>query len=317
MAASDTPLKTRIPLYLPLMAVTTIIWGAAFPITKPGLEDMPPATFALLRFIISAAILVPLLFIMRGGWHFPRRIWLQVAVAGLMGFSLIQLGQNWGLSFSTASDISILAATEPLTIALLAAWFLGEKPSRIVWLGLLISLVGVWFVIGINPLTIFAANPTGKGDTRIPGDLIFLAGTLGWAVYNVISRKLSQRYDGLELTTGAVLCGVAGLVPFSVLELIFVTDHPVRFTGSVAVGILYSALLVTVFGFLALSWSLKQATAAKVALLFYLQPVSGVLIAWLGGEQLSWTFGVGTVLILAGVYVAEQYGKVKVVADSA
>jgi drug/metabolite transporter (DMT)-like permease len=292
------------------MAVTTIIWGAAFPITKPGLQDMPPATFALLRFIIAAAILVPLLFILRKGWHFPRRIWLQVGLGGLMGFSLIQLGQNWGLSFSTASDISILAATEPLTIALLAAVFLGEKPTRLVWLGLLVSLVGVWFVIGINPLSLFTASADNKNDTRIPGDLIFLVGTLGWAIYNVISRKLTQRYDGLELTTGAVLCGVAGLVPFSILELIFVTDRPVHFTGSVAVGVLYSALLVTVFGFLALSWSLKHVTAAKVALLFYLQPVSGVLIAWLGGEQLTWSFGVGTVLILAGVFIAEQYGKV-------
>jgi drug/metabolite transporter (DMT)-like permease len=292
------------------MAFTTIIWGAAFPITKPGLADMPPATFALLRFVTTAIILVPLVFIRRGGWHFSRRTWLKVAMAGLMGFTIIQLGQNWGLTLSTASDISILAATEPLSIALLAALFLGEKPNRMVWLGLFISLMGVWLVIGINPMTLFETGADGKSNTRILGDLLFLVGTLGWATYNIMSRHLTQHYDGLELTSGAVLCGLLGLAPFSLFELLNPGDHPIKLSGAVIGGVLYSALLVTVFGFLALSWSLKHVTAAKVALLFYLQPVSGVLISWLGGEQLSWTFGVGTLLILTGVYLAEQRGQV-------
>ncbi len=305
-------MRPKIQVYLPLMALTTIIWGAAFPITKPGLADLPPATFALLRFLIAALVLLPMVFIRRGGWNFPRRVWLSVALGGLMGFSLIQLGQNWGLRLSTASDISILAATEPLSITLLAAFFLGEIPNKAVWFGLIISLIGVMFVLGINPLALFISSPANNAGTRVAGDLIFLGGTLGWAIYNIINRKLAQQYDGLEVISAAILFGIGGLAPFSLLEIISTSpEHPLRLTGTAIVGLLYAALLVTVFGFLALSWSLKRVAAAKVALLFYLQPVSGVLLAWLGGEQLSWTFGAGTLLILCGVYVAEQLGKVK------
>jgi len=104
--------------------------------------------------------------------------------------------------------------------------------------------------------------------------------------------------------------GVLGLVPFALVEIVFGTA-PIRFTGVAWGGILYTALLVTVFGFLALSWSLKRVTAARVALLFYLQPLSGVIISWFGGEQLTLNFGIGAVMILCGVYIAERASRPK------
>ncbi len=292
--------------YLPLMVVTTIIWGAAFPISKSGLGDVPAATFAFVRFVIAAAILVPMVFVLRRGFHIERGDWPKVGLAGILGFVVIQLGQNWGLSKSPASDIAILTTTEPVSIALLAAYFLGEKPKPLFWVGLALSLVGVLTVIGVNPLTVFAPSAgSSEGGNRLLGDLLFLGGTFGFAGYNILNRGLSKRIDGLEFTGGAVAVGVVGLLPFALLE-IFAGTAPINFTGTAWVGILYTALLVTVFGFLALSWSLKRVTAARVALLFYLQPLSGVIISWFGGEQLTWNFGVGAVMILSGVYIAER-----------
>ncbi len=293
------------------MVVTTIIWGAAFPISKSGLADVPAATFALMRFVIAAAILVPLVFIMRKGFHIQRRDWPKVIFAGFLGFVVIQLGQNWGLSLSPASDIAILTTTEPVSIALLAAYILGEKPAPLFWAGLGLSLLGVLIVIGVNPISLFtpASGPVANPN-RLFGDLLFLLGTLGFAGYNVISRGLSQRVDGLEFTGGAVMVGVVGLLPFALIEILFGTA-PIRFTGVAWGGILYTALLVTVFGFLALSWSLKRVTAARVALLFYLQPLSGVIISWFGGEQLTWNFGVGAVMIVGGVYIAERASRAR------
>lgn len=312
--ATTSPAQSKrqpIQPYFPLMVVTTIIWGAAFPITKPGLADVPAATFALTRFVIAAVIMVPLVFALRKGFHIRRRDWPKVALAGFLGFVVIQLGQNWGLSLSPASDIAILTTTEPVSIALLAAFFLGEKPAPRFWLGLALSLTGVLVVIGVNPLSLFGST-SGPVDSpnRLFGDLLFLGGTLGFAGYNVMSRGLSQRIDGLEFTGGAVSVGVLGLLPFALFEL-FVTGAPVHFSGVAWGGILYSSLLVTVFGFLALSWSLKRVTAARVALLFYLQPVAGVIISWFGGEQLTWNFGVGAVMILGGVYIAERASRAR------
>ncbi len=293
--------------YFPLMIVTTIIWGAAFPITKPGLLDVPPATFAVARFGISLGVLLPFLFGLRKGWHLPPQAWGRVALAGFLGFSFAQLGQNWGLTLSPASDIAILASTEPLCIAVMAAFFLKERPGQAVWAGLAISLVGVLVVVGVNPLNLL--NPSGgadgKGDYRVLGDLTFLTGMLGFAIYNILTRSLTQRYNGLELTSGALIFGFLGLVPFSAFEIM--NNKAPQFTQAAWVGILYSALLVTAFGFLALSWSIKKVPVARVALLFYIQPVSGVLISWFGGEKLTLNFGIGAAIILTGLFVAEYF----------
>jgi drug/metabolite transporter (DMT)-like permease len=314
LADSSTSTKAKRPAiqpYLPLMFVTTIIWGAAFPISKSGLGDVPAATFAFVRFVIAAAILVPMVFILRKGFHIERRDWPKVVLAGILGFVVIQLGQNWGLSKSPASDIAILTTTEPVSIALLAAYFLKEKPAPLFWGGLALSLAGVLTVIGVNPATLFmpSAGPS-EGDNRLLGDLLFLGGTLGFAGYNILNRGLSKRIDGLEFTGGAVAVGVLGLLPFALIE-VFAGTAPINFTGRAWGGILFTALLVTVFGFLALSWSLKRVTAARVALLFYLQPLSGVIISWFGGEQLTWNFGVGAVMILGGVYIAEKASRAR------
>ncbi len=313
------PTRLRPPFrpYIPLMVITCIIWGAAFPITRPGLADVPPATFAFARFLLAALVLLPVMLVKRGGWHFQPGDWKWVGLAGLLGFTVIQICQNWGLTLSSASDISVLAATEPVTISLMAALFLGEKPATSVWLGLFISMGGVWLVLGLNPLALFNPSVSAAGSSvagssaagslpyRVLGDLIFLAGTLGFSSYNVISRRLNQRNDGLEFVTGAVLFGLAGLAPICLLELSLAT-RPVNWSGPAIGGILYAGLLVTVFGFLALSWSLKRVAAARVALLFYMQPVAGVFVAWLLGEHLSLNFFAGAALILTGVYIAER-----------
>src|SRR4029079_16532489 len=88
----------------PLLAIAgvNVIWGAAFPLTKPALETIPPFTFALLRFGVALAILTPLAgrgapVLLRG----PDGRWL--AVMGLLGFCVAQLAQTMALSLSPAS----------------------------------------------------------------------------------------------------------------------------------------------------------------------------------------------------------------------
>src|SRR3954447_11372569 len=87
------------------MAGVNIIWGAAFPLTKPALETIPPFTFALLRFTLALALLLPLArgqapALLRG--TDGRRL----AIMGLLGFCVAQLAQTLALSLSPASDIA-------------------------------------------------------------------------------------------------------------------------------------------------------------------------------------------------------------------
>src|SRR5262249_3774441 len=118
LSTQDTKLRTNSAVLA--MAGVNVIWGAAFPLTKPALETIPPFTFALLRFRVALALLTPLagrraLALLCG----PDR-WRLVAM-GLLGFCIAQLAQTLALSLSPASDIALLSTGTPLWIALLAA----------------------------------------------------------------------------------------------------------------------------------------------------------------------------------------------------
>jgi drug/metabolite transporter (DMT)-like permease len=277
------------------MAGVNVIWGAAFPLTKPALETIPPFTFALLRFAVALAVLAPLagrraLMLLYG----PDR-WRLVAM-GLLGFCVAQLAQTQALSLSPASDIALLSTGTPLWIALLATIWLDERLGRRGALGFGLAIAGLALILWPQGDT---ATGTGR---RLLGDAIFLANGFTWACYNVMGKAMMARHDPLPTTAAAGLAGFAGLLPFAAAE--WLTGQTPRFTLVGAGAVAYTGLLVTVVGFLTLFWAYGRVRAAQVAITMYLQPLAGVLVAWaLLGERLSGAFLAGAALVFGGVWV--------------
>src|SRR5581483_6325471 len=129
-----------------VMAGVNVIWGAAFPLTKPALETIPPLTFAVLRFVLALAVLLVLargaaFRLLRG----PDRG--RIIAMGLSGFCFVQLSQTIALQLSPASDIAMIATTTPLWVALLAWPWLGERLSWRGGLGFALAIGGLLLII--------------------------------------------------------------------------------------------------------------------------------------------------------------------------
>jgi drug/metabolite transporter (DMT)-like permease len=295
--AESIALRTARSSLGPLLAMAgvNVIWGAAFPLTKPALEAIPPFTFALLRFGVALAVLLPLagrqaLALLHG----PDR-W-RLAAMGLMGFCVAQLAQTLALSLSPASDIALLSTGTPLWIALLAAIWLGERLSRRGMLGFALAIVGLALILWPHD------GASSGASRRVLGDVIFLLNGFTWACYNVMGKAMMVRYSPLPTTAAAGLVGFVGLLPFAAGEWLF--GYTPRFTPAGAVAVAYTGLLVTVVGFLTLFWAYGRVRAAQVAITMYLQPVVGVLVAGvLLAERLSGAFVAGSALVFAGVWV--------------
>jgi drug/metabolite transporter (DMT)-like permease len=283
------------------MAGVNMIWGAAFPLTKPALAAIPPFTFALLRFVVALAVLLPLaraapLALLRG--PDGRRL----AIMGLLGFCVAQLAQTLALSLSPASDIALLSTGSPLWIALLAWIWLGERLSRRGMLG---------FGLAIGGLALILWPQDGGGadaGRRLLGDAIFLVNGFTWACYNVMGKAMMARHDPLPATAAAGLVGAAGLIPFAAGEWLNGQTPQLTLVGAGAVA--YTGLLVTVVGFLVLFWAYSRVRAAQVAITMYLQPLAGVLVAWaLLGEPIGGVFLAGAALVFAGVWLVTAAGR--------
>lgn len=275
------------------MAGVSLIWGIAFPLTKTALEDIPPFTFAFLRFSVALLCFVPLaggaaLRLLRG----PDGT--RLALMGLIGFCGAQLAQTLALKLSPASDIVLIATLAPVWIVLLAWLWLGESFGHRTIVGFVIAIAGLLLILWPREVE---AVPAGQ---RILGDLIFLANGLTWAIYNVMGKQMMLRYEPMPVITAAGIVGTLALLPFAAGE--WLSGHTPRLTPIGVAAVAYTGLLVTVLGFMVLFWALSRVRAARVAITMYLQPLTGVLLAWLWlGEPISWLFLAGAALVLAGV----------------
>ncbi|MFZ9857940.1 MAG: DMT family transporter [Roseiflexaceae bacterium] len=279
---------------LGVMALINMIWGAAFPITKPALDDMPPISFAFWRFTLALAILLPLSFrqvlaLLYG----PERN--QLFIMGLLGFCITQITQVYSLVLSPATHIALMTTTTPLWVAIIAHITLKEPFTWRMRIGTMIALIGVGIVLNPHVGVQFAWSVWA-------GYAIYLVSAVGWASYNVMGRSLMQRITPLPATAAAALIGVACLLPFAVGE--YVSGKQTHITTTSVFGVVYTAIFVTVVGYLTLFWALSKSSSRDVAAMMYFQPIAGTIVAWIWlDEQPTVRFFIGSALTFVGVWL--------------
>ncbi len=183
------------------LAAAAVLWGTSFVAAKVVLVDLPPMAVAFLRFAIAAVVLVPITC--RGGRRPPLGV--EPALLGLTGVTLFFLCQNAGLRQASAAHATlILAGGLPLLTALLAACYLGERPTRRQLRGLAFSLTGVIAV---------AVASGGAADSSLPGDGFLLLAAVSGAAYAVLGRRAFAGPDPLGILAGSTLWGALFLAP--------------------------------------------------------------------------------------------------------
>lgn len=286
--------QRQVTMALIIMAGINIIWGMAFPITKPALADVPPISFAFWRFVVSLCIMLPLAW--RATWTLlcgPDR--KQLLIMGMLGFSITQITQVYALYLSPATHIALMSTTTPLWVALLATWWLNEPFTRRMKIGTAIALIGV--IIVLNP-----SDGLSRDWRTWLGYAIYLISATGWAAYNVMGRDMMQRHPPLPTTAAAATIGVISLLPFVFVE--YALGMPTRISAPMLLGVVYTGLLVTVVGYLTLFWALTKTTSGNVAAMMYFQPIAGAALAWVWlNEQQPPAFFIGSVLTFVGVWL--------------
>ena len=276
-----------------MLAFMNVVWGAQFPFTKPALEVIPPFTFTLFRFLVALVVLLPLagkswLVLLKGKDRY------QIAVLGLMGFCIAQVAQSLALKLSLASDISLLSICQPLWIAVLARLWLKESLSPLGKIGYAVAIVGVLIIQWPRN------GNSNLAFDRVIGNAVYMITGFSWAYYNVKGKALMDRYPPLATTSAAGVVGTLCILPFAAFE--WLAGYSVEFTWAAVGGVAYAGLLATAVGFAVLFWALVHVRAIHAAVMMYLQPLAGVLIAWLLlDEMITVVFLIGAACVLFGV----------------
>lgn len=281
------------PRHSALALLVAVLWGVNFVAIDLGLHpdgaEMPPLLFVAMRFIL---VVVPCIFFIRK----PDVSWKAIAGVGLLmsagQFGLLYLAMALGMPAGLAS--LVLQAQVLLTV-LLAAGFLGERPSRRQLAGVVLGVAGL-AVVAVGRSFIAPLLPL----------LIVLAAALSWAAGNIVARKAKAASGlGLVVWSGAV-------VPLPLLGLSLLLDGPPAVALALAdvhpvtlLSALYTAVFGSLVGYGIWNRLLGLYPSSAVVPFTLLVPVVGMTTAWLVlGEVPTAADVAGGLLLLAGVATA-------------
>ncbi len=273
-----------------------IIFGGSAVGTKMAVSGFHPVDVALLRTVIGGFIAIGFALLLRIRLPANRAQLGLLLLSGLCGFIAFPLLFTLGVERTTANHATMILAILPvLTGALAMAWD-RQTPANQWWGGCAIAFAGELLLI-YQP----AAN---GGDATLAGDLLVLLSTLFASLGYVAGGRLQR--SGYS-SRGTTFWGV-GLFALLLLPLapLFVDTAELQTAGAYAwTGLLYQAVGVTIVAYILWYWALGTGGIARVGLMQFLQPVSGVILAWLIlAEQLSLRFTLASIVILVGVFLA-------------
>jgi len=218
----------------------------------------------------------------------PVRDLVRMALLGVVGVALYAVALGYGQKQIPAGSASLLIASAPVWMVVIAAAIGRERPTLGTMLGIAVSFSGVALI----------AAGRGIGFISGPHALAVLAAAVAGAVYTIAQRPLVARYGALPFTLAAVWGGALALSPAAVGLPAAVQAAPT----SATLAILYPAIFPGALGYASWAYASARASAATAGSALYLVPaVSMVLSNLLLGEVPSGPALVGGALVLAGV----------------
>ena len=278
---------------------TIIVWGSTFISSKKLLGVYTPAQIMLTRFLLAYAAL----WLMHPKkLAFRPKQELLFLLLGLSGCTIYFYTENSALTYTLASNVSIIVAAAPIFTAILAHLFGVERFRSGALLGFLVAFTGVILVV-CNGTFILKLNPKG--------DLFALAAAACWASYSVLIRRLDRSLDTLLLTRRTLFWGILSAIPIVLLEE---QPYPAAQLLSPAISgnFLFLGLLGSGVCYILWTKAFHHLGVVTTNSFIYVQPFITILVGWFFlREPISPLALVGAGLITAGVVVTQRAPKQK------
>jgi drug/metabolite transporter (DMT)-like permease len=283
---------TSLDAWLLLM---TFFWGSNFTVIKAALREMPGPAFNGLRMVLASLVFLAIISwrdgLVRSVRAIPQRDWLPILGLSVLGHGLYQYLFLGGVARTSASNSALIFGCTPITVSLLSAWLGHERPGWTRWAGTVLSLTGIYFVVG---------QGARQGTSSLVGDAMIFGAMLCWAGYTVGTKPLLSRYSPIVITGLTMALGTAVYAPGALLWLRDV--DLAGLSASAWAGIVYSALFSLVAAYVIWYTAVHKLGGGRTSMYSNIVPMVAMTVAALVlGEPLTTTKLLGAAAILSGV----------------
>jgi drug/metabolite transporter (DMT)-like permease len=283
-----------------------LLWSTGFIGARFGLPYIEPMTFLALRMVFVVAIMTVIALAARAPWPHGREIGHSLA-AGALVHGLYLGGVFTAISQGVPAGISaLIPGLQPILTSTIANRFMGERVTRLQWLGLVLGLIGVALVL--HDRTIVAA-----------GSMLGWVASFGSLFGITLGTLYQKRHCGrIDWRSGNTVQYAGALLLFGAAAYAFET-RTIHWSGELVFAMAWLVLVLSIAAVGLMYWLIRRSAATGFASLFYLVPVVTALLAFaLFGEKLDALSVAGMVVCAIGVILVNRgVGGVKPVAANA
>jgi drug/metabolite transporter (DMT)-like permease len=284
------------PAGLMFLAITSIGWGFNWPVTKFLLAELPPLTLRGVTGVLGALLLAVLAVMRRQSLHVDAAIWPRLLTAAVLNVTGWMVLMGLALLWLPASEAALIAYTMPVWASIIAWPVLGERPTLLRALGLVMAFVGLASIMG--------GNGIAASVEKAPGIIMALGGALGFAVGTVFSKKYPIHLP--PIAAAAWQIGI-GCLPISIIGLLVETTHLSRVTPVGWWLLIYSTVVQFCIAYVSWFAALARLPASVAAIGTMAVPVIGVVASAIAlGEPLGPGQIAALIFTLAAVVLATR-----------
>ena len=281
-----------------------VLGGAGSALIKFGGSQINPISFVFFRAVVSFIVVLPfankqeLISIIKA----PRAL----IIAGLL-FSLNWIFFAYGIQKTNVFTAQLIYVPTSLIVAGLGYFLLKEKLKKIQIAGLILTLAGMLVLF----LGSVKSQQTFSLGTPL-GNLLVIGGLISWALYIVVTRKVSDKFSPLSIIfidffLAATVSGIL-LIPAS-QQVGFLL---IKFEPNLILSIFAASVLSSVGFFLLNQWLIKKTSAFISSTLIYPVTLSALVYGIIFfGERLSVEIILASVLILTGIFLGTNLSLTK------
>lgn len=206
--------------------------------------EMPPMGIGFWRLAIATVVLLP--FVGTSLWRkrsVLRRHWKLFLVMGVALGPFGNAAVYVAYHFTTAINGGVVSTAQPVATVLLSILLFKDGILRSQWIGVVIATLGVLVIISRGDFGILAALEPNIGD------LILLAAMFGFAVHNVLLRRVPGDFSTAEILLTIQLFAMVVMLPIYVLETIFFQPMPVTWESAAVMAWVGVAVAIVAVGF--------------------------------------------------------------------
>ena len=274
---------------------------------KEAVMQIAPGNIAFFRSILAVFVLWIMMRSLGKTIFLERVDSFRFVILGALAVPLNQLAFITGLQYTPVSHPALFYATTSAWVLVISVFIGVERLRWWKWVGVGLSIVGVFILMGDKLLTF--------GNKTILGDMILLFAVLSWSLYTVICKPIVERYGALETTFLVMSFGALLYFPFGLFFT--VTGDFSSASINAWLGIIYLGIMTSGVAYFLWIWLLERIRPSQVAVVASAQPPTTVLLAWLVfGEIPSLKLVFSIIIVLSGIILMVGYGGSKRGADT-